>query len=65
MSAQHISVALADAAFDRYEEASAAVARYVRGQQQDLFVATEDRQRAAFWRDTWLSCEREALSHGR
>lgn len=30
------------------------------GTQHDLFAATEARERATFWRETWVACEREA-----
>lgn len=62
--AQHISAALADAAFDRYEQSSAQAARYIAGQQLDWVTVSEDRAVRDFWRDTWLTCEREAVKHG-
>lgn len=61
---QHISGALADAAFDRYEVASAQAARYIAGQQLDFVNMAQERAERDFWRDMWLSCESEALRHG-
>ncbi|WP_187775594.1 hypothetical protein [Luteimonas suaedae] len=54
---EHVIAAAADAAFDRYEEASARAARYLTGAQLELFdtVSAE----AAEWRGIWLACERE------
>ncbi|WP_408953714.1 hypothetical protein [Lysobacter sp. Hz 25] len=58
----HISSALADQAWERYEQASAHAARYITGQQLDLVEVIEERDARAFWFETYLACERVALS---
>lgn len=59
----HISTALADAAWERYEQASATASRYLRGDQLDFVTVAEEREARDFWLDTYLACEREALRH--
>lgn len=58
----HISSALADQAWERYEQASAHAARYITGQQLDLVEVIEERDTRAFWLETYLACERVAVS---
>ena len=54
----HVSEAMALAAFDRFEEASARASRILRGEQLGLFDLTC--REANEWRGIWLACEREA-----
>ncbi|WP_064749614.1 hypothetical protein [Lysobacter antibioticus] len=61
--AQHISTTLADLAWEQYEIASAAAARYLKGDQLDFITITDERAACAFWLDTFMACERESLVH--
>ncbi|MEH6416215.1 hypothetical protein [Pseudomonas sp. CGJS7] len=58
----HISTALSDAAWERYEQASATASRYLRGEQLDLVTTADERAVRSFWLDTYLACERVAIS---
>ncbi|MEZ0470082.1 hypothetical protein [Luteimonas salinilitoris] len=57
---QKIIEAAADAAFDRYEEASARAARYLTGAQPELFDTAS--AEAAEWHGIWQACERAVRS---
>lgn len=60
---QQIIEAAADAAFDRYEEASARAAAFFNGSQPDLFdAAPRERAIAREWHGIWIACEREIRS---
>jgi len=63
MSAQHISAALADMAWQQYEDASARASRFITGQQFDLLDTSHAEARE--WLGIALDCEREAMRHGR
>lgn len=49
-------------AWERYEEASAEAARFLRGAQLDLFDTS--REEARFWFNTSQACAAEVARHG-
>ncbi|KAB8191347.1 hypothetical protein FKV24_008030 [Lysobacter maris] len=63
MTTQHISQVMADLAWDRYEEASARVSRFLSGAQLDLYDPAPAEARE--WLGIAVACDREALRHGR
>jgi len=56
----HISETLADMAWERYEEVSARAARYLSGEQMDLFHSFDTCALADEWWGIWRACEAEA-----